>query len=65
MTATARKWFLALIVALVAVIVAISTAWISASSGNPLPSVIRDAGVAFGGTMTLGFVILGACHLLS
>jgi hypothetical protein len=64
MTAGVRKGLLLLILALVALITALITAWISSTSGKGIPVVIRDGGIAFGGTFGLGVGALGTCHLL-
>jgi hypothetical protein len=64
-TVTARKWVLLLVVALAALNVATVAAWISIGSGSAVPMAIRDGGVAFGGTMTLGTVLLYSFGVLS
>jgi hypothetical protein len=49
---------------LIGLIVGLLAGILSHLAGTPLPTAIRDGGVAFGGTVTLVIVIMTALHLL-
>ena len=55
---------LILLAILIGVVVGLVTGMLSKASGAKLPSAIRDAGIAFGGTVTLTILILKALGLL-
>ncbi len=53
-----------LLAILVGVIVGLIGGMLARASGKKLPAATRDAGIAFGGTVTLAILILSALGLL-
>jgi hypothetical protein len=64
MTPTDRTILLVLIAALLALLVAVITAWLVASSGTRIQHALLSAGAAFGSTMTLVVLVLSQTRAL-